>query len=100
MLSASTSLRGAARAITTLTDLLPIPLPLLPCSWWTGRLWLLRLGVYTLTRPKVLADDWVWIADHTQQLGPEKCVLILGGRLSALRAGRCHLTHEDMEPIT
>jgi hypothetical protein len=56
--------------------------------------------VYKLTRPKVSADDWVWIADHTQQLGPEKCLLILGVRLSALRAGSCHLTHQDMEPIT
>ena len=56
--------------------------------------------MYKLTRPKAPADDWVWIADHTQQLGPEKCLLILGVRLSSLRAGTCHLTHQDMEPIT
>ena len=42
----------------------------------------------------------MWIADHTQQLGPEKCLLILGIRLSSLRADTCHLSHEDMEPIT
>ena len=100
VLSSITSLRGAARAFETLTDLLPVPLPLVPCSWWTGRLWLLRLGLYKLTRPKPHADDWVWIADHTQQLGPEKCLLIVGIRLSSLRADTCHLRHDDMEPIS
>lgn len=99
VLSSITSLRGAARAFETLTALIPVPLPLIPCSWWTGRLWLLRLGLYKLTRPKPHADDWVWIADHTVQIGQEKCLLILGIRLSSLRASTCHLTHEDMEPI-
>jgi hypothetical protein len=99
VLSSITSLRGAARAFETLTTLMPVPLPLVPCSWWTGRLWLLRLGLYKLTRPKTQADDWVWIADHTLQLGQEKCLLIVGIRLSSLRADTCHLTHEEMEPI-
>ena len=83
-----------------MTTHIPLPLPLTPCSWWAGRLWLFRLGLYKLTRPKTHADDWVWIADHTLQSGPEKCLLIVGIRLSSLRAGRCHLRHEDMEPIT
>jgi hypothetical protein len=100
VLSSITSLRGAARAFETLTALLPMSLPLTPCSWWTGRLWLLRLGLHKLTRPKAKADDWVWIADHSVQVGPEKCLLILGIRLSSLRADTCHLTHEEMEPIT
>ena len=100
VLSSITSLRGAARALETVTSLVPIPLPLVPCSWWAGRLWLLRLGLFKLTRPKTVANDWVWIADHSLQSGPEKCLLILGVRLSSLRAGSCHLRHEDMEPIT
>lgn len=99
VLSTITSLRGAARAIEMLTSVLPVPLPLMPCSWWTGRLWLLRLGLYTLSRPKVMADEWVWILDHSVQRGPEKCLLMLGIRLSSIRAESCHLTYEDMEPI-
>ena len=99
VLSSITSLRGAARAINVVTAALPVPLPLVPCSWWTGRLWLLRLGLYKLTRPKTKADDWVWILDHSVQIGPEKCLLILGIRLSSLRAASCHLTYADMEPI-
>ena len=47
----------------------------------TGRLWLLRLGLYELTRPKEKADDWVWIVDHTIQISSLKCLLIVGCRL-------------------
>ena len=69
-------------------------------SWYAGRLWLLRIGYYKLMRPKEQADDWVWIIDHTVQLGEEKCLLILGVRLSALvSAPDLTLKHEDVEPI-
>jgi hypothetical protein len=52
-----------------------------------------------LTRPKDQADDWVWIVDHTLQVGDEKCLVILGVRLSALPdVGHC-LRHQDVEPI-
>lgn len=99
VLSSVTSLRGAARAIGIVTAQIPLPVPLPPCSWATGRLWLLRLGLYKLTRPKQPADDWVWILDHSVQIGQEKCLLILGIRLSALRGTSCRLTHADLEPI-
>ncbi|MCP5018023.1 MAG: hypothetical protein GY938_22535, partial [Ketobacter sp.] len=67
-------------------------------SWYAGRFWLLRLGYYKLMRPKEQADDWVWIIDHTVQLGVEKCLLILGVRLSDLSSDLT-LKHEDVEPI-
>jgi hypothetical protein len=79
--------------ITSLQLSMPSP------SWYTGRLWILRLGYYKLTRPKEQGDDWVWIVDHTVQIGAEKCLVILGVRLSALPAmGEC-LSHKDVEPI-
>jgi len=99
VLSSVSSLRGTARALEILTTLIPFPLPLVPCSWWAGRLWLLRLGYYKLTRPKEVADDWVWILDHSVQVGPEKCLLILGVRLSHLSPTSCCLGHADVEPI-
>jgi hypothetical protein len=74
-------------------------LPLLAPSWWAGRLWVLRLGYYKLTRPKEQAADWVWIVAHTVQIGVEKCVVILGVRLSALPTPARCLSHEDVEPI-
>ncbi len=68
-------------------------------SWSCGRLWLLRLGYYKLTREKEQAEDWVWIVDHQIEVGEGKCLIILGVRLSLLPAvGGC-LSHEDVEPI-
>lgn len=97
VLSAATSLRGASRVLALVMAFFQLPLP--SPSWWAGRLWLLRLGYYKLTRPKEQAEDWVWIVDHTVQIGVEKCFVILGVRLSALpNPARC-LSHEDVEPI-
>jgi hypothetical protein len=74
-------------------------LPFLSPSWSSGRLWLLRLGYYKLMRPKESSDDWVWIVDHTVQSSEDKCLVILGLRLSSLPpVGKC-LRHEDSEPI-
>ena len=69
--------------------------PQAPCAT-TGRLWLLRLGLFELTRPKPKADDWVWIMDHTIQLGTLKVLVVVGVRLSAWEPGRGPLRHEDM----
>jgi hypothetical protein len=97
VVSAAASLRGAGRAIEIMVAQLegPYACP----AWTTGRLWLLRVGYYQLTRPKAHADDWVWIVDHTVQLGRDKCLLILGVRLSALPPQECGLSHEAMEPL-
>jgi len=64
----------------------------------TGRLWLLRVGLAALRRPKVVAADWVWMVDHSIQIGQCKCLVILGIRLSEFPEGR-PLVHQDMEPI-
>ena len=56
----------------------------------------MRLGLYELSRPKEVAEDWVWIMDHTVQLGPWKCLVIVGVRLSAWRNKRAPLEHEDL----
>jgi hypothetical protein len=53
---------------------------------------------YKLMKPKEQADDWVWIIDHTVQLGEEKCLLILGVRLSHL-ASDLTLKQAEVEPI-
>lgn len=68
-------------------------------SWYSGRLWLLRLGYYKLTRIKEKADDWIWIVDHSIQWGKEKCLAILGIRQSKLPKAETILCHEDVEPL-
>ena len=101
VLSAAASFRCASHALALFMAYLRacMSLPLSCPSWSCGRLWLLRLGYYKLKRPKAHGDDWVWIVDHTVQLGPEKCLVILGIRLSRLPYPGRSLRHEDMEPI-
>ena len=98
VLSSAASLRGAGVAMAV--SLSVLQLPYATPSWYSGRLWLLRLGYYKLSRPKEQADDWVWIVDHTVQIGKEKCLVILGVRLSALADRDNCLSHEDVEPLS
>jgi hypothetical protein len=97
VLSDGASLRCAERAIERMMTSLQFTMP--SPSWYAGRLWILRLGYYKLSRPKERGDEWVWIVDHTVQIGAEKCLVILGMRLSALPAMGEYLSHEDVEPI-
>lgn len=97
VLHAGAALRCAARIFSLLEEHLPVSLGL--PHWSTGRLWLLRVGYYQLTRPKEHSDDWVWFIDHSNQIGKEKCLVVLGIRLSQLpEQGEC-LRHEHLEPI-
>ncbi|MCP4460827.1 MAG: hypothetical protein GY816_22810, partial [Cytophagales bacterium] len=97
VLSASTSLRGTSKSLEIVFKFFGIQQR---CpSFQIGRLWLLRLGLYKLTRPKEHANDWIWIIDHTVQLGDDKCLLILGIRQSCLPKVETYLAFEDMEPI-
>ena len=97
VLSSSTSLRGTSRVIEIVAAFFGLKLSV--PSWYTGRLWLLRLGYYKLTRKKKKAEDWIWIIDHTIQWGSDKCLVILGLRQSELPRSETILIHEDVEPI-
>ena len=57
---------------------------------------MLRLGLYQLTVVKQQADDWVVILDHTCQLGNQKCLIVLGIRLSHWRTLGRPLAFQDM----
>jgi hypothetical protein len=94
ILSCAGSQRLAASVLRLFADWLPGVCET-PCAN-TGRWWLLRLGLYELTRPKEHADDWAWIVDHTLQLGPFKCLVIVGVRLSVWRENRRPLQHTDL----
>jgi len=97
VLTASTSLRGGSRALEVFISTLN-----LDCStpsWSCGRLWLLRLGYYKLTRPKEIADDWIYVIDHFIQVDNKKCFVINGIRQSQLSNIERALTFEDMEPL-
>ena len=97
VLSARTSLRGASRVFEIISSFFNFSQP--TPSWYSGRLWLLRIGYFKLHREKEKTDDWIWIVDHTIQLGNEKCLVILGIRQSSLPSGELYINHEDIEPI-
>lgn len=98
VLDAACSLRGASAVMGLLGSLLP-DLERTPVAN-TGQMWLLRIGLFELTRPKEAADDWVWIVDHTVQIGTVKCLLIVGCRLSFWQAQRRPLEHRDLQVLT
>lgn len=65
-----------------------------------GRIWLLRVGLHEIQRPKEQAEDWIWIVDHTIQLGTTRVLLIVGLRAAAWEAGgRGVLGHQDLQVL-
>jgi hypothetical protein len=94
ILSCAASQRTAAAVLRLFANWLPGVFET-PCAN-TGRWWLLRLGLYELTRPKEQAEDWGWIMDQTLQLGTYKCLVVVGVRLSAWRQNRRPLQHTDL----
>jgi len=66
----------------------------------TAESWLLRLGLHELLRCKEKADDWVFIVDHTLQLGAMKCLVIVGLRLSVWNKLTAPLRHQDLTLLT
>ena len=72
-----------------------------PLPHWTGvRTWLMRAGVAALEVPGEPCDDLIWLADHSNQIGPEKALVILGVRASQLPPPGTPLRHEDMRVLT
>jgi len=54
-----------------------------------GQMWLLRVGLYEILRPKELAEDWIWLIDHTIQTGCLKVLVVVGIRRSVWDSLRC-----------
>ena len=98
MLDCRGSLRGAALATGLINRLLggeqEVPSPT------SVRSWLLRIGLHQLQRPLEKAGDWVWIVDHTVQIGELKCLIIVGFRLGVWQQQEDRtLAYEDVELI-
>ncbi len=68
-------------------------------DWTTVRTWMLRVGVAAIERPIEEADDWIWMADHSNQIGPEKALAIIGLRASKMPPPGQALTHDDVRVL-
>jgi hypothetical protein len=98
VLYAATPLRRVAAVLTMSWNWAGIDAA--AASYYSVRLWLLRLGLYRLNCPKERADDWMWIVDHTLQIGDHKCLIVVGIRQSAWEQLDSRvLRHEDLELI-
>ena len=64
----------------------------------SGKSWMLKLGYYNLTKTQEIANDWIYIIDHSIQIGKEKLLLIIGIRAKDLPKDRA-LKYEDTEII-
>jgi len=69
-------------------------------DWTSIRSWLCRFGLGLLEEPVEMAADWIWMADHSNQIGPEKALVILGIRAKDLPQQGQPLRHQDMRVLS
>ncbi len=97
VLQAAISFRAASKAVHIALSQFPavknqpIPAPKSIARWLT------QIGLYKLSYPKEQAHDWALIIDNSVQIGTQKCLVILGVRLSKFQCKA--LTFEDMEML-
>lgn len=68
--------------------------------WTTVRGWLQRVGLALLEEPVERADDWIVMADHSNQIGADKVLAIVGVRASQLPPPGTPLRHSDLRVLT
>jgi hypothetical protein len=91
------SLRAAAAALALITQ--RFNLPLATPSFTTIRSWIIRLGRHALCRPLDQGVPWVWMLDHTVQIGAKKLFVILGCPLPRVPFGERSLCLADLQLI-
>ena len=69
-LARNCGLRGAESALQLFHDTYGI-IDKVP-HWTTIRTWMQRVGVAAIDLPLEAADDWVWMADHSCQIGEHR----------------------------
>src|SRR5204862_6084600 len=97
VLQAGSSLRGAAAAMAQFVQhhfaCFDVP------SFSTIRSWLLRVGHYALTRPLERSTPWLWLVDHTIQIGTQKILVILGCPMDHVPFGQRALQLCDLQLV-
>lgn len=97
VLQAAILLRAAPKAVhIILSDRSAVKNKPIP-THTTVKRWLAQVGLHKLQSPKEQANDWALLVDNSIQAGTQKCLVILGCRLSSFE-GRA-LTLEDMEVL-
>jgi hypothetical protein len=97
VLEAGSSLRGAAMALALFVEHGWASFAV-PC-FSTIRSWLLRVGYYALTRPLDKTKSWLWLLDHTIQIGTQKILVILGCPMDQVPFGQRALQLSDLQLV-
>ncbi len=87
ILTGKVPLQAVPRLLEVFDGFYPVDSPEQIPDWTTSRMWLMRLGLGQLRQPVLPADDWIWLIDHSVQLGRDRCLAVLGARLSELPCG-------------
>lgn len=97
VLEAGSSLRGAAAAMAQFVEhtFASFDVP----SFSAIRSWLLRVGQYALTRPLDRSTPWLWLVDHTIQIGVQKILVILGCPMDQVPFGQRALQLSDLQLV-
>lgn len=95
-LSTSSSFRAVAKiaAIINLYLNLSFKMP----TRTTILIWVVKIGYYQLNKPKLVADDWVIILDHSISIGQKKLFMIYGIREKNIEFNR-PLKMQDLSPL-
>ncbi|GAG44949.1 unnamed protein product, partial [marine sediment metagenome] len=97
-LARAVGLRGTQQSLEIVFDWLGVEQK--TPHFTTIRNWLQRVGVAALKEPIERTDDWVWMVDHSNQIGPEKTLVVLGVRASRMPPPGTALKHEDVRVLT
>lgn len=66
----------------------------------TIRNWLLRAGVAAMHEPLERSEDCFWMVDHSNQIGPEKALVVVAVPASKMPPPEKTLRHEDLRVLT
>lgn len=97
-LAKAVGLRASQNALKIFFDFFEIK-EAVPC-WTTIRGWTIRVGVAQLDNQAPECDDMIWLADHSNQIGTEKVLTILGISASKLPAAGQTLKHQDVRILS
>ena len=65
----------------------------------TIRGWLMRWGIASTPTSLEPADDWIWMADHSNQIGQEQVLVVMAVRAAHLPEPGETLKHQDMRVL-
>ena len=97
-LAKAVGLRASENALEIFFDFFEIKHSV-PC-WTTIRGWTMRVGVAQLDNQATASDDMIWFADHSNQIGTQKVLTILGISASKLPAPGQTLKHQDVRILS